>query len=148
MTVTASVSEDLDEIKGLVERLIVEHRQFAVNVGELNAALDPPGNLKALAERFVRLQDGLTEHMVIEEFEFYPELVRRGLFDDAASAIMQQHHDLTASLNKMELALRQRNLEVFKSALDDLEGVLKVHQPAEEEKLFPMVIAPLTHGEH
>jgi len=52
---------------------------------------------------------------------------------------MQQHHDLTASLGRMELALRLKNHEEFKSALDELNRVLKIHQPAEEEKVFPLV---------
>ena len=39
----------------------------------------------------------------------------------------------------MELALRLKNMQEFKSALDDLERVLNIHHPAEEEKVFPLV---------
>ncbi len=147
MTATAaSVVDELQEMGELVAKLMDEHRQFSVDVRELNGALDPPGSLEALRVRFLHLQDALTEHMVVEEFEFYPELARRGLFDDTVSAIMQQHHELTASLNKMGLALRLGDLKEFKSALDDLERVLKVHQPAEEEKLFPLVATQRWEG--
>lgn len=139
MSDIASVAQELEEMQSLVARLVAEHRQFSVDVDALNGTLGSSRDLRTLRSLFVRLQDGLTEHMVIEEFEFYPQLVKRDLFDDEASAIMQQHHDLTASLNKMELALRLGNLDGFKSALDDLDRVLRVHQPAEEEKLFPLV---------
>lgn len=141
MTVADPVADQVREIKELVARLIVEHRGFSTDVVELNGTLESTQEIEALASRFLHLQDGLTEHMVVEEFEFYPELVRRDLFDEEASEIMQQHHELTASLNSMEAALRLRNLEGFRSALEDLQRVLKVHQPAEEEKLFPLVEA-------
>ena len=39
----------------------------------------------------------------------------------------------------MELTLRLKNVPEFKAALDDLERVLNVHHPAEEEKVFPLV---------
>jgi hypothetical protein len=138
MSDTTSGAE-VDAIKKLVARLIGEHRQFPPQVKGLNDDLGNPGDLAALGEHFVHLQDSLTEHMLTEEFEFYPELVRRDLFDETVSGIMQQHHDVTAALSKMELALRLKNTQEFKSALDDLERVLNIHHPAEEEKVFPLV---------
>ncbi len=106
----------------------------------MNDGLGERQGLVSLREHFVKLQDTLTEHMLTEEFEVYPELMKRGLFTEETSAIMQQHHDLTAQLGQMELALRIGNLYEFKSILDTLERVLKDHQPAEEEKVFPRAL--------
>jgi hypothetical protein len=139
MNDTDSGAGAVDPIKELVARLIREHRQFPPQVKVLNDDLDNPGNLGALTEHFMHIKDTLTEHMLTEEFEFYPELVRRDLFDENVSAIMQQHHDVTAALSKMELTLRLKNMREFKAALDDLERVLDIHHPAEEDKVFPLV---------
>ena len=139
MSVIDSVADEVEQVKEVVARLISEHRQFPLWVRELNDDLGGTEDAEILGRHFVHLQDALTEHMVTEEFDFYPELARRGLFNETVSAIMQQHNDLTAALREMELALRSKNLEGFKSALDDLERVLKIHQPAEEEKVFPLV---------
>lgn len=139
MSDTTSGTKEAESIKELVARLIREHRQFPPQVKGLNDDLGNLNNSEALTEHFIHLKDALTEHMITEEFEFYPELVRRGLFDETVSAIMQQHHDVTAALSKMELTLRLKNVPEFKAALDDLERVLNVHHPAEEEKVFPLV---------
>ena len=130
---------EVESIKKLVARLILEHSQFPPRIHELNDDLGNTSKPEALREHFIHLQDTLTEHMLTEEFEFYPELVRRNLFDETVSAIMQQHHEVTAALSKMELTLRLKNVPEFKAALDDLERVLNVHHPAEEEKVFPLV---------
>lgn len=134
-----AIAEEVEGIGALVARLIAEHRQFPMQVKRLNDDLGNPGDLNGLVLHLARLQDTLTEHMLTEEFEFYPEIMKRGLFDETVSGIMQQHHNLTASLGRMEQALRLKNLEEFKSALDELNRVLKIHQPAEEEKVFPLV---------
>jgi len=134
------VAVDINSIRELIDRLIQEHRACPSQVKALNDALESPENLKSLNDHFVKLQDSLTEHMLAEEFEVYPELMKRGLFDEGTSMVMQQHHDLTASLGKMELALRIRNLIEFGAALDELDEVLRVHQPAEEEKVFPRAL--------
>jgi hemerythrin superfamily protein len=131
---------EVSSIRELVDRLIQEHRVYPLQVKALNDGLASPQNLGSLTEHFVHLQDSLTEHMLAEEFEVYPEVMKRGLFDEGTSIIMQQHHDLTASLGKMELALRIRNLIEFRAALDEMDKVLRVHQPAEEEKVFPLAL--------
>jgi hemerythrin superfamily protein len=131
---------EVSSIRELIDRLIQEHRAYPSQVEALNDALATPENLERLNDHFVKLQDSLTEHMLNEEFEVYPELMKRGLFDETTSMIMQQHHDLTASLGKMELALRIRNLGEFRVALEELDKVLRVHQPAEEEKVFPQAV--------
>jgi hemerythrin superfamily protein len=134
------VAVEVSSIRELIDRLIQEHRAYPSQVKALNDALATPENLERLSDHFVKLQDSLTEHMLNEEFEVYPELMKRGLFDETTSMIMQQHHDLTASLGKMELALRIRNLGEFRAALEELDKVLRVHQPAEEEKVFPQAV--------
>lgn len=137
MSSVITAKSEVSSLRELIDRLVQEHRAFPSQVGALNDDLARHRTLKALGEHFVKLQDTLTEHMLTEEFEVYPELMKKGLFDEVTSMIMQQHHDLTASLGKMELALRIRNLPEFRAALEDLDGVLRVHQPAEEEKVFP-----------
>ena len=76
--------------------------------------------------------------MLVEEFENYPELTRKGLFDQSVSSIMQQHHDVSSSLGKMELSLRLGDFSEFNAALRELAEVLPRHQTAEEEKVFPL----------
>lgn len=135
------VSEEIESIGGLVAKLESEHREFPSQVKELNDDLDSPSGFVSLTRHFTCLQDRLTEHMVTEEFELYPVLMDRGLFDETVSTIMQQHHELTEQLNKMELALRVHDVHQFKLVLDEMEGTLHVHQPAEEEKVFPLALA-------
>ncbi len=130
---------EVNSLRELIDRLIEEHRSFPSQVKSLGDGL-ATSQARSLGERFVRLQDTLTEHMLTEESEVYPELMKRGFFDEETSTIMQQHHSLTSSLGKMELALRLRNLREFRATLDELANVLKVHQPAEEEKVFPRLL--------
>lgn len=134
---TVAVSEHLQELRALVTKLELEHKQFASDIETMQANLE---EVESIRRSFVPLQDSLTEHMLEEEFEVYPELMRKNLFDLSTSAIMQQHHDVTASLGKMELSLRLVNMEEFKAALDQLTAVLRSHQPAEETKVFPLAI--------
>lgn len=89
MSDATSEAEEAESIKELVARLIREHRQFLPQVKGLNDDLGNLNNSEALTEHFIHLKDTLTEHMLTEEFEFYPELVRRDLFDENANAIMQ-----------------------------------------------------------
>ncbi|MDG7026331.1 MAG: hemerythrin domain-containing protein [Nitrososphaerota archaeon] len=127
----------LQEIRMLVGRLEKEHRAFASDIGGLEEKVqaDEVGMVRKL---FVQLQDSLTDHMLVEEFEVYPELMRKNLFDASISSIMQQHHDVTSSLGKMELSLRLGNFIEFQAVLEELARVLRKHQPAEEEKVFPL----------
>ena len=133
-------AREVGSLRELVDKLVQEHRTFPLQIVIINGDLAHYQAKKVLSEHFVRLQDALTGHMLTEEFEVYPELMKRGLFDEVTSMIMQQHHDLTASLGKMELALRIGNFNEFRAALDELEKVLRVHQPAEEEKVFPRAL--------
>ena len=140
MSSVITAKSEASSIRELVDRLIQEHRTFPSQVATLDEDLTRYRALKAIGEHFVELQDTLTEHMLTEEFEVYPELMKKGFFDEVTSMIMQQHHDLTASLGKMELALRIKNLSEFRAALEELDRVLRVHQPAEEEKVFPRAL--------
>lgn len=135
-----AVSEPVQELRALVKRLMDQHRQYASEIEGLNAEVQAEEAVEKLREPFTSLQDSLTEHMLTEEFEVYPELMRKNLFDSTVSSIMQQHHDVTACLGKMELSLRLRNLTEFKNALEELAVVLRSHHPAEEEKVFPLVV--------
>ena len=135
-----SVSERLQELRALVKRLVEEHRRFASDIDELRRSALSQEEICGLQVLFTLLQDGLTEHILVEEFEVYPEIMRRNLFDMSISTIMQQHHDVVSSLGKMELSLRLKNLAEFNAALDELARVLRLHQPAEEEKVFPLAI--------
>ena len=137
MSSVITAKSEVSSLRELIDRLVQEHRAFPAQVGALNDDLARHRTLKALGEHFVKVQDTLRVLMVTEVFEVFPEVMKKGLFDEVTSMIMQQHHDLTASLGKMELALRIRNLPEFRAALEDLDGVLRVHQPAEEEKVFP-----------
>lgn len=132
--------QEAHSIRELVARLIQEHLSYPLLIKALNVSPAGVRDMLDLNDHFVKLKDSLTEHMLSEEFEIYPELMRRGLFDEGTSTIMQQHHELTASLGKMELALRLGNLMEFTKALDELDSVLRLHQPAEEEKVFPQAL--------
>lgn len=138
-----TLSEQVDSLQELVATLIREHRSFPLQIRGLNDGLTNNVNLPEIVSPFVKLQSDLTAHMITEEFDFYPVLMERGLFDETVSTIMQQHHELTNDLNLMEVSLRAGELQEFKSALDDLSRVLGVHQPAEEEKVFPLVAQPV-----
>ena len=136
-----AASEQLQELRKLVERLAEQHREYASELDGLNAKVQADEAVEELKGPYTSLQDSLTEHMLTEEFEVYPELMRKNLFDSTVSSIMQQHHDVTACLGKMELSLRLRNLTEFNNALEELAAVLCSHHPAEEEKVFPLVVS-------
>ncbi len=143
MSNVPALSEQVVSLQELVATLIREHRSFPLQIWGLNDGLTNNANLPEIASGFVKLQSDLTAHMITEEFDFYPVLMERGLFDETVSAIMQQHHELTNDLNLMEVSLRAGELHGFKFALDDLSRVLGMHQPAEEEKVFPLVAQPV-----
>ncbi len=140
---TASVEEEVGSLKELIAALTKEHRSFPTQLEEMREDLARSGDGSSLQReiemRFFRLQDTLSGHMVTEEFEFYPVVADRGLLDETVSEIMQQHHEITAELERMGLSLRAKDVRGFRSALDALERTLRVHQPAEEEKVFPLV---------
>ena len=129
--------EHLQELRALVSRLKKEHWELASDIDGLEGKIQAD-EVDIVRKLFIPLQDSLTDHMLVEEFEVYPELMRKNLFDASISSIMQQHHGVTSSLGKMELSLRLGNFVQFQSALGELAGVLRKHQPAEEEKVFPL----------
>ena len=138
--IAAPVSEHLQELRRLVQTLTEQHREFALSMDRLDRSIASAADAEKLQAVFVRLKDDLTGHVLVEEFEVYPQLMRKNLFDAAISSIMQQHHDVIASLGKMELALRLESLPEFRAALEELSSVLRVHQPAEEEKVFALAV--------
>ena len=135
---TIAVTERLQQLRALVKRLEEEHRKFASDIEGLDKESQRDQGVEVIRQLFVPLQDTLTEHMLVEEFEVYPELMRKNLFDSSISSIMQQHHDVSASLGKMELSLRLKNLSEFKAALEELAEVLNGHQASEQERVFPL----------
>ena len=132
---TIAATERPEEIRDLVGRLEEEHRKFGSDLVGLERGQMVADALKKL---FVPLQDALIGHMLTEEFEVYPELMRRDIFDQSVSSIMQQHHEVTSFLGKMELSLRLENFSEFEAALEGLSRVLQKHQPAEENRVFPL----------
>ncbi len=140
MSQISSVTEQVDSLQELVAALIREHRSFPLQIQGLNEGLKDNVDVREVSCRFVKLQSDLTDHMVTEEFDLYPALMERGLFDETVSTIMQQHHELTADLNRMEASMRAGEMREFRSALGNLSRTLGVHQPAEEEKVFPLVV--------
>ena len=135
---TLAVTEHLQELCTLVKRLEEEHRKFASDIAGLEKKSQTDQETSMIRALFVPLQDTLTEHMLVEEIEIYPELMRKGLFDQSVSSIKQQHLDVSSSLGKMELSLRLGNFSKFNAALRELAEVLHRHQTAEEEKVFPL----------
>ena len=138
---TAAVSAIVQDLHILIGRLEEEHRSFATDIEGLgNAARGDGSSTSTLVVPFTALSDSLTEHMLVEESEVYPAVMAGGLFDPSVSSIMQQHHDVAGSLSRMALALRNDGLGEFRIALEELSSVLRVHQPAEEEKVFPLLV--------
>lgn len=111
-----TVTEEVRSLQELVAELIREHRVFPQKIQQLNQGLADGTGQQEVADRFVSVQNALTHHMVTEEFDFYPVLMERGLFDETVSAIMQQYHEISADLNGMEIALRVRDIKEFKVA--------------------------------
>jgi iron-sulfur cluster repair protein YtfE (RIC family) len=72
----------------------------------LDRKINVRDGVEELRKAFVSLQDSLVEHMLVEEFEVYPELMRKNLLELAISSIMQQHFNVVSCLGKMELSLR------------------------------------------
>ncbi|MDG6898842.1 MAG: hemerythrin domain-containing protein [Nitrososphaerota archaeon] len=131
--------EEVRGLAALVGRLVEEHRGYASDMEELGRLAEAEEKVETLRRPFASLQDRLTEHMLVEESEVYPEVMRRDHFDSTVSTVMQQHHDVTASLARMEFSLRIGKLPEFRSGLEGLSAVLRSHQPAEEEKVFPLL---------
>lgn len=134
-----AVEEQLGSLRDLIAVLEREHRAFASDVAGLEAEARVGRGADALRGLFIPLRDTLTNHMLTEEFEIYPALMQAGRFDSSISYVMQQHHDVSSCLGKMELSLRLSNFHEFGAALDELSEVLHEHQTAEEEKVFPQV---------
>lgn len=99
-------NENLQELCKLVERPVEQHRKYPYDIEELDRKINVRDGIKELRKAFVSLQDSLVERVLVEEFEVYPELMRKNLFDSAISSIMQQHVNVVSCLKKMELSFR------------------------------------------
>ncbi|MDG6933217.1 MAG: hemerythrin domain-containing protein [Nitrososphaerota archaeon] len=139
MSTTTNTSEGTAELKDLITRLTNEHRQILSQANELESCLSNPLNVQILEKPTTDMYDKLGEHMLIEESELYPKIVELGMFDETISGIMQQHHDLTAELNRMRSSLRLNDFKEFRSSLKRLKQILMPHQSAEEVKVFPLL---------
>jgi iron-sulfur cluster repair protein YtfE (RIC family) len=122
-------------LRVLIAKLLQEHHNFSSNIENLNQSIND-SRLAFVSEIFSPLQEALVEHMLIEESEIFPEISRRGLFDDRISEIMQQHLDITSALGNMKSALHGKNFQALRRAFDELSGVIRVHFPAEEKEAF------------
>ncbi len=131
--------EQINELLDQIKRLVAEHRSYASELESLQGEAQAGVAAKSVRDHFTDLHDSLTEHMLTEESEVYPEVMKRGMFDSSISSIMQQHHDVTACLEKMELSLRLGKTAEFLSALVGFAAVLRSHQPAEEKCVFPLL---------
>jgi iron-sulfur cluster repair protein YtfE (RIC family) len=126
-------------LKELVQKLLGEHRDFSSQTAEITQSIDDAAAFARISKVFVPLREALIEHMLVEESEIFPEVSRRGLFTERISEIMQQHLDITAALENMRFALHGKNLNALKSAFEELSTVMKLHFPAEESEVFPLI---------
>ena len=68
MRTTLAVTEHLQQLCALVERLEKEHREFASDIAALEKESQTDEVVSTIRGLFVPLQDTLTEHMLVEEF--------------------------------------------------------------------------------
>ncbi len=97
------------DLRALVEKLLDEHRRFSSQVRGLGEKADAR-ELSKVREAFVPIEEALMEHMLVEESEIFPEVSRMGLFDESISEMMQQHIEITSSLDKMKYAIRGKDV--------------------------------------
>lgn len=127
-------------LRALIERLVKEHRTFAdQNESLTRMVTEEDEATPELTQLFYTLRDGLLEHIHVEEAQIYPDLKEHGQFDSLVEMIMQQHEELKEALQLMEEALNAKDIESMWEALILLTDILGVHQPAEEEVVFPMI---------
>jgi hypothetical protein len=134
-----NLSAEVQELGSLIGRLIKEHREFSTQTCDLGEGIEKSETFDRLEEIFIPLNEQLVDHMLVEETEIFPEVSRRGLFDERVSEIMQQHLDITAALDEMKFALHRKNLEDLESGFTELTNVMKLHFPAEEKEVFSLV---------
>jgi hemerythrin superfamily protein len=136
----SNASLQVETLGMLVERLVNEHKDFTLQTYGLDQSIKDAKTFDRIVEIFVPLKDALVEHMLIEETEIFPEVSRRGLFSERVSEIMQQHIDITATLDKMKFALHRKDLDNLQQGFRDLSALIKAHFPAEEKEVFPIVM--------
>ena len=140
MSQEPTLQELVSPLRQLVEKLILEHHTFAdQNEVLVRTAADSDMVTPEMYQLLSSLRDGLMQHIVEEESKIYPDLKRRNQFDNLVAMIMQQHEELKASLRQIEAALDARDTEALRDALTLFTEILSVHQPAEEDVVFPMV---------
>ena len=126
------------DLRALVKKLLGEHRSFSSQVRGLGENADAR-ELSKVREAFVPIEEALMEHMLVEESEIFPEISRMGLFDESISEIMQQHIEITSSLDKMKYAIRGKDVEQVRSAFRELVRIMEIHFPAEEQQVFSLI---------
>jgi hemerythrin len=124
----------------LVDRLRKEHKDFSSQTDSLARRIKEMQTFDQIIEIFAPLKDALVDYILTEETEIFPEVSRRGLFSERISEIMQQHVDITAALDKMKFGLRGKNIGDLQEAFDELSAIMKLHFPAEEKEIFPLVV--------
>ncbi|MGI0083500.1 MAG: hypothetical protein ACREBQ_00290 [Nitrososphaerales archaeon] len=137
---TSLEEEKMESLKRLVQKLLEEHHGFSSQVHGLKQGIEDSATFDSISDSFLPLRDALIEHMLVEESEIFPEVSRRGLFDERISEIMQQHLDITASLDNMRRALHHKNLGELRLVFAKLDSVMNDHFPAEGRQVFALVL--------
>ena len=137
----SNITEEVGTLGALVQRLMREHRDFALQTNKLGKSIESENSVfSELAEIFSALKQDLTDHMLVEETEIFPEVSNRGFFNERVSEIMQQHLDITASLDEMKFALHGKDLQAIRSSFTELCEIMNLHFPAEEKEVFSLVV--------
>lgn len=135
----SELSMETQGLGSIIRRLLEEHREFSSQAQNLGQSIEESRAFDKLREIFSPLKEQLTDHMLVEESEIFPEVSRRGLFDEKVSEIMQQHLDITAALDKMKFALHRGDVEEFQGGFNDLSNMIDLHFPAEEKEVFSLL---------
>ncbi|MDG6905552.1 MAG: hemerythrin domain-containing protein [Nitrososphaerota archaeon] len=137
----SNITEEVGTLEALVQRLMKEHRDFASQTGKLDESIACESPMyHEITKVFATLKEELTDHMLAEETEIFPEVSNRGLFNERISEIMQQHLDITAALDRMKFALHGKDLEELRSGFNELCAIMNLHFPAEEKEVFLLVL--------
>ena len=134
------VESQQDSLRGLVKRLIEEHRDFSRKEQRLSGSIRDDADLSAIAEIFSPLRESLIGHMLVEETDIFPEVSNQGLFSERISEIMQQHLDITAALDEMRSSIHGKDFQRLSKAFDELVHFMQIHFRAEEKEVFPLVV--------
>ena len=133
-----SVQNQMESLSALVQRLLAEHRDFSSKSQALDHSISK-SEFASVSDIILSLRESLIDHMLVEETEIFPEVSRRGFFNERISEIMQQHVEITAALDRIRFALHRKNIQELKVVFDELAQLMNTHFPAEEEEVFPLV---------